>query len=152
MPGGFGSRGIEGKIQAAHYARTNQVPYLGLCLGMQLLVVEFARCVLDNEEANSTEFDRSTRYPVIDLMPDQQRDRRYGRDHAPGPVSLRAYSRAPRRATLTRRNWCKNATAIALSSTTSIANRFDEQACVIQASLRMAGWWKLPSWPTIPLC
>ncbi len=67
VPGGFGSRGIEGKIQAAHYARTNQVPYLGLCLGMQLLVVEFARCVFDNEEANSTEFDRSTRYPVIDL-------------------------------------------------------------------------------------
>jgi CTP synthase len=72
VPGGFGSRGIEGKIQAAHYARTNQVPYLGLCLGMQLLVVEFARFVFDNEEANSTEFNPSTRYPVISLMPDQE--------------------------------------------------------------------------------
>jgi CTP synthase len=72
VPGGFGSRGIEGKIQAAHYARTNQVPYLGLCLGMQLLVVELARCVFDNEEANSTEFNPSTRYPVISLMPDQE--------------------------------------------------------------------------------
>jgi CTP synthase len=72
VPGGFGSRGIEGKIQAAHFARTNQVPYLGLCLGMQLLVVEFARYVFDNEEANSTEFNPSTRYPVISLMPDQE--------------------------------------------------------------------------------
>lgn len=72
VPGGFGSRGIEGKIQAAQYARTHNVPYLGLCLGMQLMVVEFAREVLKNELANSTEFDRSTPHPVIDLMPDQQ--------------------------------------------------------------------------------
>jgi CTP synthase len=72
VPGGFGSRGIEGKIQTAHYARMNKVPYLGLCLGMQLMVVDFAREVLNNEMANSTEFDRSTPCPVIDLMPDQQ--------------------------------------------------------------------------------
>jgi CTP synthase len=72
VPGGFGSRGIEGKIQAAHYARENKVPYLGLCLGMQLMVVEFARHVLGDEEANSSEFDRSTTHPVIDLMPDQK--------------------------------------------------------------------------------
>ena len=72
VPGGFGSRGIEGKIRAARYARENQVPYLGLCLGMQLMVVEFSRHVLGNEEVNSTEFDRSTPHPVIDLMPDQR--------------------------------------------------------------------------------
>jgi CTP synthase len=72
VPGGFGSRGIEGKIQAANYARTHKVPYLGLCLGMQLQVIEFAREILNNEKANSTEFDRSTPIPVIDLMPDQQ--------------------------------------------------------------------------------
>jgi CTP synthase len=72
VPGGFGSRGIEGKIQAARYARTNQVPYLGLCLGMQLLVVEFARWAFCDENANSTEFDRSTSHPVIDLMLEQQ--------------------------------------------------------------------------------
>jgi CTP synthase len=72
VPGGFGSRGIEGKIQAAHYARTNRVPYLGLCLGMQLMVVEFARFIFENEEANSTEFNPSTPYPVISLMPDQE--------------------------------------------------------------------------------
>ncbi len=72
VPGGFGSRGIEGKIQAARYARENKLPYLGLCLGMQLMVVEFARHVLGNEEVNSSEFDRSTIHPVIDLMPDQK--------------------------------------------------------------------------------
>ncbi len=72
VPGGFGSRGIEGKIQAAKYARENKIPYLGLCLGMQLMVVEFARNVLGYEDANSTEFDRSTTHPVIDLMIEQR--------------------------------------------------------------------------------
>ena len=72
VPGGFGSRGTEGKILAARYARENKIPYLGLCLGMQLMVIEFARHVLGKEEVNSTEFDRSTPYPVIDLMPDQK--------------------------------------------------------------------------------
>lgn len=71
VPGGFGSRGIEGKIQTAQYARENKVPYLGLCLGMQVMVVEMARNVLHKEEANSTEFDRATPDPVIDLMPEQ---------------------------------------------------------------------------------
>ncbi len=72
VPGGFGSRGTEGKIQAIRYARENKVPYLGLCLGMQLMVVELARHVLDDEEINSTEFNRTTPHPVIDLMPDQR--------------------------------------------------------------------------------
>lgn len=72
VPGGFGSRGIEGKIAAARYARENRKPYFGLCLGMQLMVVEFGRYVFQDETVNSTEFDRSTAYPVIDLMPDQQ--------------------------------------------------------------------------------
>ncbi|RME08603.1 MAG: CTP synthase [Anaerolineae bacterium] len=72
VPGGFGERGIEGKIVAARYARENRIPYLGLCLGMQLMVVEFARAVLGDEEANSTEFDPATPHPVIDLMPDQR--------------------------------------------------------------------------------
>ncbi len=72
VPGGFGSRGIEGKIMAARYAREQKIPYLGLCLGMQVMTVEFARHVLDHEDANSTEFDRTTSAPVIDLMPDQR--------------------------------------------------------------------------------
>jgi CTP synthase len=72
VPGGFGSRGIEGKIQTAKYARENKIPYLGLCLGMQVMCVEFARDVLGFEDANSTEFDRSTTHPVIDLMLEQR--------------------------------------------------------------------------------
>ncbi len=71
VPGGFGSRGIEGKIKVATYARENQIPYLGLCLGMQVMVIEFAREVLKLARANSSEFDRSTPAPVIDLMPEQ---------------------------------------------------------------------------------
>ncbi len=72
VPGGFGSRGIEGKIMAARYARENRVPYLGLCLGMQVMVIEFGRHVLGTEDTNSTEFDRNTPHPVIDLLPEQR--------------------------------------------------------------------------------
>jgi len=72
VPGGFGYRGIEGKIVAARFARTRDVPYLGLCLGMQVLCIEFARAALDSEEPNSTEFNMSTEMPVIDLMPEQR--------------------------------------------------------------------------------
>jgi CTP synthase len=72
VPGGFGSRGIEGKIMAARFAREQKVPYLGLCLGMQVMCIEFARHVLNLEDANSSEFDRSTQHPVIDLMLDQR--------------------------------------------------------------------------------
>ena len=71
VPGGFGSRGIEGKIRTATFARENKIPYLGLCLGMQVMVIEYARNVLHFDKANSSEFDRSTPAPVIDLMPDQ---------------------------------------------------------------------------------
>lgn len=71
VPGGFGSRGIEGKILAIRYAREHKIPYLGLCLGMQLMVVEFARHIFNDENANSTEFAPNNPYPVIDLMPDQ---------------------------------------------------------------------------------
>ncbi len=72
VPGGFGVRGIEGMIKAASYARSNEIPYLGLCLGMHVMVIEFARHVLGSAEPNSTEFDASTRYPVIDLLPEQK--------------------------------------------------------------------------------
>ena len=68
VPGGFGSRGIEGKIKAINYARINNVPFLGICLGMQLAVIEFARNVCDIKDANSTEFEPTTKNPVIDLM------------------------------------------------------------------------------------
>ena len=71
VPGGFGDRGIEGMINTAKYARTKKVPYFGICLGMQILVIEYARNVLGLAGANSTEMNKETPYPVIDLMPDQ---------------------------------------------------------------------------------
>jgi CTP synthase len=72
VPGGFGYRGIEGMVVAARYARQNRIPYLGLCLGMQVLVIEFGRFALNNEGANSIEFDPQTPCPVIDLLKEQQ--------------------------------------------------------------------------------
>jgi len=72
VPGGFGERGIDGKIATAHWARESRVPYLGLCLGLQVMIVELARHALDSEEPNSIEFDPHTKYPVIDLMPEQR--------------------------------------------------------------------------------
>jgi CTP synthase len=72
VPGGFGYRGIEGKLVAARYARENKVPYLGLCLGMQVMTIELARHIFESDEPNSTEFDPHTRYPVIDLMAEQR--------------------------------------------------------------------------------
>ena len=78
VPGGFGERGIEGMIRAASYAREQRVPYLGLCLGMQIMVIEFARNVAGLSGANSTEFDVATRHPVIHIMEDQERVRAKG--------------------------------------------------------------------------
>src|SRR5215831_21009766 len=72
VPGGFGHRGIEGKVLAAHFARDHHVPYLGLCLGLQCAVIEFARQVIGSKDVNSTEFDMFTENPVIDFMPDQR--------------------------------------------------------------------------------
>ena len=72
VPGGFGIRGIEGKIMSTQYARENNIPFLGLCLGLQCATIEFARDVCGMEEANSSEFDPDTPYPVIDLMAHQK--------------------------------------------------------------------------------
>lgn len=72
VPGGFGNRGTEGMILAAQYARVHKIPYLGICLGMQMAIVEFARHVLSYEDANSIELDPETKHPVIALMPDQE--------------------------------------------------------------------------------
>ncbi|MCA9067184.1 MAG: CTP synthetase, partial [Planctomycetaceae bacterium] len=72
VPGGFGMRGIEGKIEAIRYARQCEIPFFGICLGMQCAVIEFARTVLGFEDANSTEFTDSTNHPVICLLEDQK--------------------------------------------------------------------------------
>lgn len=72
VPGGFGSRGIEGKIKVAEYCRKHNIPYLGLCLGLQIAVIEFARNVCKLKDANSTEFNEKTPYPVVDILPEQK--------------------------------------------------------------------------------
>ena len=96
VPGGFGDRGTEGKIQAIGYARTNRLPFFGICLGMQLAVVEFARNVAELEGANSREFDSTTKYAVIDLMPDQRNLKKKGGTMRLGafPCILQAGSKA----------------------------------------------------------
>jgi CTP synthase len=81
VPGGFGERGVEGKIKAIKFCRRNKIPYFGLCYGMQLMVIEYARNVLKLKGANTTEINRDTLHPVIDIMPDQKKnlaDKNYG--------------------------------------------------------------------------
>ncbi len=96
IPGGFGGRGIEGKIAAARVAREQGIPYLGICLGMQIAVAEFARNVAGMEGANSTEFDLETPYPVIDLLPEQKEVADLGGTMRLGadPIKLHAGTRA----------------------------------------------------------
>lgn len=86
VPGGFGVRGIEGKLNAIRYARENNLPFLGICLGMQCAVIEFARNVVGLKDANSKEFDEGCTYPVIDLMLEQKNVKGYG-----GTMRLGAY-------------------------------------------------------------
>jgi len=90
VPGGFGNRGVEGKIKAIEFCRKNKIPFLGLCLGMQLATIEFARNVCGLKDAGSTEFVKKSRYPVIDVMPEQKfllREKKYG-----GTMRLGAYN------------------------------------------------------------
>ena len=86
VPGGFGTRGVEGKISAIRYARENNIPFLGLCLGMQMSIVEFARNVIGFNDAHSVELDPNTTHPVISLMPDQN-----GIEDIGGTLRLGAY-------------------------------------------------------------
>ena len=86
VPGGFGVRGTEGKIEAIRYAREKKIPFLGLCLGMQLAIVEFARNVIGLKDANSSELNPDTKYPVIDLLPEQN-----GVENLGGTLRLGAY-------------------------------------------------------------
>ena len=73
MPGGFGESGIEGKLNVIRYARENKIPYFGLCYGMQLLTIEYARNVAGLQGAHTTEIDPKSPHPVIDIMPDQKK-------------------------------------------------------------------------------
>ena len=100
VPGGFGGRGIEGKIEAIKYARENKIPFLGICLGMQLAVVEFARNVLKLEDANSVEFDEKTQNPVIHIMEEQKQITKKG-----GTMRLGAYRCMLKENTLARKTY-----------------------------------------------
>ena len=86
VPGGFGGRGVEGKVRAIHFARVNKIPYLGICLGMQTAVIEFARNVCGYKDANSTELNKKTRHPVISLLEEQKKMKDMG-----GTMRLGAY-------------------------------------------------------------
>jgi CTP synthase len=89
VPGGFGDRGVEGMIAAARYARENKVPYFGICYGMHMAVVEFARHVANLAGAHTTEIVPNTKYPVIDLMPEQLSITKKGRHHETWQVPCR---------------------------------------------------------------
>ena len=98
IPGGFGSRGVEGKIAAIKYLREKKIPYFGLCYGMQLAVAEFSRSVLGLKRANTTEVDKETPHPVIDILPEQKKnmaEKNYG-----GTMRLGAYPAALKKRTI----------------------------------------------------
>jgi len=97
VPGGFGERGIEGMICAARYAREHKIPYLGICLGMQIMVIDYARSVLGWSDAHSTEFDKSTTHPVVCLLEEQTKIKNYG-----GTMRLGAYEALTREGTFIR--------------------------------------------------
>ncbi len=96
VPGGFGTRGIEGKIRAIQYARENKIPFFGICLGMQCAAIEFARHVAHLKGANSTEFDKQTSHPVISLLDEQRKVKQLGGTMRLGaqPCQLRKGTRA----------------------------------------------------------
>lgn len=102
VPGGFGARGLDGKMVACQYAREHNIPFLGICLGMQMAVIEYARHVLDLRDANTTEVDPNTTYPVIDLMPDQNLENlghtmrlgKYRCTLSPDSISYRCYGQS----------------------------------------------------------
>ncbi|MEA2092809.1 MAG: CTP synthase [Patescibacteria group bacterium] len=105
IPGGFGSSGVDGKLKVIKYARENKVPFLGLCYGMQLAVIEYARNVLGMKEAHTVEIDPKTKYPVIDIMPEQKelmKKNNYG-----GTMRLGAYPAILRKGTIARKAYGK---------------------------------------------
>ncbi len=106
VPGGFGSRGTEGKIRAISYARRNKIPFLGLCFGLQLAVVEFARNVANLKGAHSTEINPKTKYPVVDLMPEQLK--KIQKAHYGGSMRLGAYPCLIKEKTLAYRAYFNN--------------------------------------------
>ena len=154
VPGGFGSRGVEGKIAAIRYAREHKIPFLGICLGMQCTVIEYARSVVGWEDANSTEFDENTPHPVIDLMEEQRGIAQKG-----GTMRLGAYPCVLKKDSLAERlYWKESKTHLSSNSNFStfqpstfqpiterhrhryeLSNASDASAALVAAGLEVSG-------------
>lgn len=135
IPGGFGSRGVEGKIAAIQYVRTHNIPYLGLCYGMQLAVIEFARHVARMQKANTTEVDPKTPFPVIDMMPDQK-DKLLKRDFG-GTMRLGEYRCALTRGTVAQQAYGKRSIQERHRHRYELNNEFRDR--LEKAGLRVSG-------------
>ena len=134
IPGGFGIRGIEGKIAAARFARENGVPYLGVCLGMQVAVVEFARHVVGLDGANSSEFDPETPLPGHRPAARAEGGRGHGRHHAPGLRSGQAGRRLAGRTPPTASRSSTSGTGTATRSTTSCARSWSAKGLLVSGT------------------
>ena len=135
VPGGFGARGVEGKIAAIRYARENDVPILGICLGMQCAVIEYARDVLGWKDASSTEFDAATTHPVIDLMEEQR-----GVTQKGGTMRLGAYPCVLKKASLAAKLYGRGASVV--SERHRHRYELGERAArpLMEAGLQVSGW------------
>jgi CTP synthase len=134
VPGGFGSRGVEGKIAAIKYAREKKIPFLGICLGMQCTVIEYARDVLGWTDANSTEFDASTAHPVIDLMEEQR-----GITQKGGTMRLGAYPCVVKKGSLAAKLYGRSEISERHRHRYEFANATDAQQAIEAAGLKATG-------------
>ena len=134
VPGGFGSRGVEGKIAAIRYAREKKIPFLGICLGMQCTVIEYARDVLGWTDANSTEFDENTEHPVIDLMEEQR-----GVTQKGGTMRLGAYPCVLKKGSLAAKLYKESDISERHRHRYEFANGSEEQKAIEAAGLKVCG-------------
>jgi CTP synthase len=134
VPGGFGSRGVEGKIAAIRYAREHKVPFLGICLGMQCTVIEYARDVLGWKDANSTEFDEKTSHPVIDLMEEQR-----GITQKGGTMRLGAYPCVLKKGSLAAKLYGQGEISERHRHRYEFANAAEAQQAIEEAGLKATG-------------
>ena len=134
VPGGFGSRGVEGKIAAIKYARERKVPFLGICLGMQCTVIEFARDVIGWRDANSTEFDEKTGHPVIDLMEEQR-----GVTQKGGTMRLGAYPCVLKKGTLAAKLYGRGEISERHRHRYEFANGSEAEKALTEAGLEVSG-------------
>ncbi len=149
VPGGFGDRGVEGMIMAAHYARKHQIPYLGICLGMQTAAIEFARYALGYAGAHSQEFDPASSYKIIAFMADQSGELEKGSTMRLGtyPCLIQLHSRLASLYMAVPRS--RNVTATVMSSTTRTARNLKHTVCGSAETCRTAISLKRLNWQLI---